>query len=54
MSQIASRRLILGEDGVRSEFLANEDTTNELMKQLLESAHYDYSQIGRASCRERV
>ena len=47
MSQIASRRLILGEDGVRSEFLANEDTTNELMKQLLESAHYDYSPINK-------
>ena len=45
MAQIASKRLILGEDGVRSEFIANEDNANELMKQLLYTAKYDYSPI---------
>lgn len=47
MAQIASKRLILGEDGVRSEFIANEDNANELMKQLLYTAKYDYSPINK-------
>lgn len=47
MSQIASKRLILGNDGIRSEFIEQETSANELMKQLLYTAKYDYSPVDK-------
>lgn len=47
MSQIGSKRTVLGANGAVESFIESEENSNELMKQILLSAQYDGKMIGK-------